>query len=184
MQRLRELVEGVTSRGKFLLSSGRESTLYIDGKSVTLSAEGAYLTAAAILERLGDTGFVAIGGPPLGADPIVGAVAALSHAQGHPVSAFLVRTTAKAHGCMKLVEGPGLQGGERVVVVDDVITTGGAVLTAIECLRSEEAARGWSRPLDIVAVTCLVDRGEGGREAIEALGLRYEPLISIDELRV
>lgn len=145
--------------GDFTLRSGRKSKFYFDSKKTTLRAEGAYLAAAQVLATLAehDVRADAIGGMTLGADPIVCPVAALSHLAGAPLRAFIVRKEAKEHGTARQIEGD-LEPGSRVVVVDDVVTTAGSTLRAIEAV---EAAGH-----EIVAVTCLVDREEGGTEKL------------------
>ena len=145
--------------GDFLLASGKRSSFYFDSKKTTLLPEGAYLTAVEILGLLQDRGIEAdaIGGMTLGADPIVCPVAAISHIWGGHLRAFIVRKEAKEHGTGRRIEG-NLAPRSRVVVVDDVVTTGGSTLRAIEAV--EEAGHM------IVAVICLVDREEGGSEKL------------------
>jgi orotate phosphoribosyltransferase len=145
--------------GDFTLVSGKKSKYYFDSKKTTLMPEGAYLVAAEILKTIRDNNIEAdaIGGLTLGADPIVCPVAALSHLQGAPLSAFIVRKETKEHGTGRKVEG-NLEPGSRVVVVDDVVTTAGSTLKAIE---AAEAAG-----FKIAAVICLVDREEGGSEKL------------------
>ncbi len=141
--------------GDFTLRSGRKSPFYFDSKRTTLSAEGAYLTAVEFLYEIEDRRIeaAAIGGLTLGADPIVCSVAALSHLAGRSLGAFIVRKEAKEHGTGNRIEGP-LPPGSRVIVVDDVVTTGGATLSAVEAV--EQAGHR------VAAIICLVDREEGG----------------------
>jgi orotate phosphoribosyltransferase len=145
--------------GEFTLVSGKKSSFYFDSKRTTLLPEGAYLVAAEVLKTLEEHGVDAdaIGGMTLGADPIVCPVAALSHAEGRPLRAFIVRKETKEHGTARQIEGQ-LEPRSRVVVVDDVVTTGGSTLRAIEAV---EAAGH-----EVVAVVCLVDREEGGTEQL------------------
>lgn len=154
--RLRDLLrEHSLMFGDFTLSSGRKSRYYFDAKKTTLLAEGSYLTARAVIKTLTDHAVTAdaIGGMTIGADPIVCAVAALSFLEGPALRGFLVRKEAKGHGTGRSVEGP-LEAGSRVVVVDDVVTTAGSTLQAIDVVE-----RAGHR---VVAVVCLVDREEGG----------------------
>jgi orotate phosphoribosyltransferase len=158
--RLQELLRSKSLMfGDFVLVSGKRSKFYFDSKKTTLLPEGAFLVAAEILKVLEDQGIEAdaIGGMTLGADPIVCPVAALSHLQGKPLRAFIVRKEAKGHGTGRQIEGL-LEPESRVVVVDDVVTTGGSTLRAIEAV---EAAGH-----KIVAVLALVDREEGGAERL------------------
>jgi orotate phosphoribosyltransferase len=145
--------------GDFTLTSGRKSRYYFDSKKTTLLAEGAYLVAKQVLAILREHGVRAdaIGGMTLGADPIVCPVAALSHLEGTPLRAFIVRKEAKEHGTGRRIEGS-VAPGSRVVVVDDVVTTAGSTLAAIGA--AEEAG------LAVVAVVALVDREEGGTEKL------------------
>ncbi|MDD5506481.1 MAG: orotate phosphoribosyltransferase, partial [Candidatus Omnitrophica bacterium] len=111
-------------KGKFVLSSGKTSNYYLDGRVITLTPEGAYLVAGIILELIKGRDIDAIGGPTLGADPIVGAVAALSHINNVPLKTFIVRKAAKEHGAKRQIEGPALGKEAKVLIVDDVATTG------------------------------------------------------------
>ena len=149
-------------RGNFVLTSGKTSDYYLDARLTTLDAEGAFCAGMAVLEVLKtlEPYPKAIGGLTMGADPIVAVVAALSHQQGGPpVAGFLVRKEPKKHGTQQYIEGWQGTAGDPVVVVDDVCTTGGSTLKAIE--QAEHAG------YRVVAAICLVDREEGGREAIE-----------------
>jgi orotate phosphoribosyltransferase len=149
-------------RGNFVLTSGKTSNYYLDARLTTLDAEGSFCAGMAVLELLKTLSSYpkAIGGLTMGADPIVAVVAALSHQQGGPpVAGFLVRKEPKKHGTQQYIEGWQGKAGDPVVVVDDVCTTGGSTLKAIE-----QAQRAGYH---IVAAICLVDREEGGREAIE-----------------
>ena len=173
-QRLLQLLrERALKRGQFTLSSGQKSDYYIDGKLVTLDGEGALAVAEAILERIGNRKVAAVGGLTMGADPIAGAVAAVSAAKGRPMRAFIVRKEVKGHGTRKPVEGP-LQPGEPVVIVEDVVSTGASALAAIEVMRAMKCP--------IVAVITVVDREMGGREAFAKAGVPYEPIFTKTEL--
>lgn len=167
------LRERAIRRGDFTLASGRKSTYYVDGRLVTLHHEGAWLIANVLLDLLHREGVVAsaIGGLTLGADPIAGAVAAVSHGTQRPLDAFIVRKEAKAHGTGKRVEGS-LRAGDRVVIVDDVITTAGSTLQAIKAVEDLGC--------EVVAVVCVIDRQEGGAEALARY--RFHPLFTIAEL--
>ena len=167
-------------RGDFVLASGRRSSLYIDCRLTTMSPEGQLLIGRLGLSALRDTGWPvdAIGGLTLGADPIAYAIAhasalAAERGDGEMVRAFTVRKEAKQHGTGKLIEGPFVRG-DRVVVVEDVITTGGSALKAVEAVRTAGGT--------VVGVLALVDREEGGREAIEAAGLSVRSLVGASAL--
>ncbi|HVP64185.1 MAG TPA: orotate phosphoribosyltransferase [candidate division Zixibacteria bacterium] len=148
--------------GEFKLSSGGTSDYYIDCRTTTLSAEGARLTGQVFFDEIKRRGWnvQAIGGLTMGADPIVVAVSVISAQQGHPVEGFLVRKSEKQHGTGQRIEGFRQQGA-RVVIVDDVCTTGGSTIQAIEAVRQF----GFT----VVGVMCLVEREEAkGRPAVES----------------
>jgi orotate phosphoribosyltransferase len=166
------LAERAFTFGDFVLSSGRRSDFYFNGKQVTLEGRGLYLVAMLVLERCRALQIDAIGGLTLGADPIAAGVAVLS-GRDRPLRAFIVRKQAKEHGTASLIEGPPLRAGDRVMVVDDVITTGGSLLTAVDALAGQR--------VEIVEALAVVDREEGGREAIEARGLRVHALFRRSE---
>ena len=152
-------------RGRFTLASGRESDLYIDARLTTMSPDGLALIGPLGLAAIHDAGWKAdaVGGLTLGADPVSYAVSyasalSLAAGGGKSLRAFTVRKEAKTHGTGQLIEGP-FRSGDRVVVVEDVITTGGSALKAVQAVR---AAGG-----EVLGVLALVDREEGGRERIE-----------------
>ncbi len=157
----------------FKLVSGRMSNYYFNCKAVTLHPEGMHLIGNIIFEMIKDSEAKGIGGLTLGADPIADAVAYTSFLKGQPVEAFVVRKSAKSHGTMQWIEG-NITGGDRVVIVDDVITTGKSTIEAIN--KAKEAG------LHVVKVIALVDRQEGGRENIEALGHKVEAVVTREEV--
>ena len=163
------LAERSARRGHFTLASGRQSTLYIDARLTTMSPDGLALIGPLALGAIDAAGWKihAVGGLTLGADPVSYAIAYASALAGTPVRAFTVRKEAKAHGTGRLIEGP-FRAGDRVAVIEDVITTGGSALKAIAAVR---AAGG-----EVAGVLALVDREEGGREAIEREGLAVRAL--------
>ena len=158
------LAERSARRGQFTLASGRQSTLYIDARLTTMSPDGLALIGPLALAALRDVDWRvhAVGGLTLGADPISYAIAYASAETNSPLRAFTVRKEAKAHGTGRLIEGP-FQAGDRVAVIEDVITTGGSALRAVEAIR---AAGG-----TVAGVLALVDREEGGRDARVSAGL-------------
>jgi len=163
--------------GTFTLASGRTSHYYVDGRKVTLSAEGAALVAEGVLAMLADLpGVAAVGGLTLGADPIVGATLALAGARGRPgLLGFLVRKEAKGHGTGKLVEGP-VPPGAEVVIVDDVATTGGSSLQAVDAVEAIGCK--------VRRVIVVLDRLEGAAAAFAARGLDFRSLVTIRDLGV
>jgi len=156
-----------------VLTSGRTSTYYIDAKMTTLDPKGANLVARLILDVLKPFDIDAVGGFTLGADPIVSAVAALSAGTERPLPAFIVRKEPKKHGERKMIEGP-FQPGWRVVVIDDVVTTGGSTLKACQAVEEEGGK--------VVLTLAIVDRLEGGRENLEAKGYKFISLLTRDDL--
>ena len=154
--------------GRVTLSSGKEADYYVDLRRVTLDGEASPLVGRVMLDLVADLDFDAVGGLTLGADPVSYAIAYASALAGRPVRAFTVRKEAKQHGTGRLIEGP-YREGDRVVVVEDVITTGGSALRAAEAIRSAGGR--------IVGVLAVVDREEGGREAIEAAGYPVVALV-------
>jgi len=174
-ERLKEiLVRNSILRGKFKLASGRESDYYIDARLTTLDPEGVSLVAGIFLEEiLKDPGINAVGGPTMGADPIVGALIAESHRIGRPLNGFLVRKREKEHGTGKVVEG-GLKSGDVTAVVEDVVTTGGSVLTAIDAVKSIGA--------EVRKTLVIVDREEGGDEVFREMGIELYSIFKISEL--
>jgi orotate phosphoribosyltransferase len=172
--RLLELLRTLSfERRKVTLASGKESDFYVDCKRTALTAEGHVLIGRLLFDRVRRARPLVrgVGGLTLGADPIASAVALTSFLEGEPVDAFIVRKEPKGHGTGQWIEGrKTIPDGSRVAVIEDVVTTGGSALKAIERCRSEN--------LEVVACYALVDRLEGGREAIEASGVPIESLFT------
>ena len=172
---VRLLAQRSVRRGRFTLASGRESTHYVDARLTTMSPEGLAvigpLALAAIRERRWAVD--AVGGLTLGADPIAYATALASVASPPLVRAFTVRKEAKQHGTGRLIEGP-MREGDRVVVIEDVITTGGSALRAAEAVQRGGAV--------ISGILALVDREEGGRAVLEGQGFAVICLATLSEL--
>jgi orotate phosphoribosyltransferase len=161
-------------RGQFTLASGKQSTLYIDARLTTMSPEGLLLIGALGLATIRESWSVdSIGGLTLGADPISYAISYASAQSDRPIRAFTVRKEAKTHGTGKLIEGP-FNAGDRTVVIEDVITTGSSALKAITAIQQAGGT--------VAGVLALVDREEGGRAAIEAVGVPVISLVTAAEL--
>lgn len=160
-------------KGRFVLSSGRVSNYYLDGRIITLSAEGAYLVASIILEMIKGKKIDAIGGPTLGADPIVGAIACLSNINNKPIKTFIVRKSTKEHGMQRQIEGPALKKKGRVVLVDDVVTTGKALIEAKAALDKIG--------VQVEKAVVIVDRQEGAKENLAKTGLKLESIFKIKD---
>ena len=165
----RLLAERSARRGRFTLASGRESEFYVDARLTAMSPDGLALIGPLALTAIEDARWQpdSIGGLTLGADPISYAISYASATTPHPLRAFTVRKEAKAHGTGKLIEGP-FREGDRVVVIEDVITTGGSALKAAAAIRGAGGV--------ILGILALVDREEGGREALEAAGYAVRAL--------
>ena len=161
------------------LASGKTSTIYFNMKPTMLDPEGAHLIGTLILEKLKGEKVDLIGGLEMGAVPIAAAVAAVSFAAGWPLPAFFVRKQAKEHGTKSLIEGlkkGDTLKGKRVVILEDVTTTGGSALKAIEAVRAEGA--------HVVCVITVVDRQEGAAEAFAAAGVPFSGLVGASEVKV
>jgi orotate phosphoribosyltransferase len=162
-------------RGKFTLSSGRESDLYIDARLTTMSPEGLKMIGTLALEALHEVSWMpdAVGGLTLGADPVSYSIAFASAASAHPIRAFTVRKEPKGHGTQSLIEGP-FMAGDRVVVIEDVITSGGSALRAADAISN---AGG-----NVLGALAVVDREEGGRTALAARGMELLALVTAQEI--
>ncbi|UCD83911.1 MAG: orotate phosphoribosyltransferase [Deltaproteobacteria bacterium] len=173
-KRLLEILrEKSFERREVTLSAGGKSDFYIDGKQTTLDAEGAYLVGRLIYEIIKEssTAIEAVGGLTLGADPMVTAVALISHQEGNPIPAFIVRKEPKKHGTSAWIEGSkNLKRGVKVAILEDVVTTGGSTLRAI--------ARAEEEGLKVVKVIALVDREEGGAENLKRSGYQLEAVFN------
>ena len=161
--------------GTFTLASGKQASFYLDCRKLTLHPQGANQIAAGMLELLGDAQPNAIGGMAIGADPISAATITLAGQRGDDLLGFIVRKEAKTHGTGRQVEGP-VAPGMSAVIVEDVVTSGGSALKAVE------AAREFGLKVD--KVLAVVDRLEGGRQAMEAAGLELQTLLTIRDLGI
>ncbi|MBN2466727.1 MAG: orotate phosphoribosyltransferase [Deltaproteobacteria bacterium] len=160
--------------GEFILASGKKSKFYVDCRKVTSLAKAKYLMSRIIYEKIAELQVDAIGGPEVGAIPIADAVSYASYLEGDEVKSFWIRKQAKGHGLKKWIEGD-VTNGDRVVIVDDVITTGKSTIEALR--RAREAG------LVVVKVIALVDREEeNGKQNLEAEGVSVEALFTVSDL--
>ncbi len=175
-QRLaRILLERSYREGEFTLASGRRSDYYFDCRITALHPEGSWLIGNLFNELLKDVDVVGVAGMTLGADPLISATTVLSWERGRPLAGLIVRKEAKGHGTGQYVEGlANFRPGDRVAMLEDVVTTGGSLLRA--CERVRDAG------LDVAAVCAVLDREEGGREAIEAAGYELRALFTRPQL--
>lgn len=169
--------EKALKRGTFTLASGRTASFYLDAKQVVLDARGSMLVGRAILEKLRAHGRLpdAVGGMSIGADPITGAVVTMAGVEGLAIKGFMVRKEPKDHGTKKFIEGP-VAPGQRVVIVEDVTTTGGSSLVAID--RAQEFG------LVVERVITVIDRLAGAHAAFAARGIPLESLVTIRDLGI
>ena len=180
MNMLKELTELILEKSLkvadepiFELASGKRSNLYIDCRKTTKNARGAYLIGNIIYDKISKLDVDAIGGLTMGADPVADAVAYTSAIKGKLINSFSVRKKAKEHGLKRVIEGD-VKNGDRVVIVDDVATTGQSTIEAIENARAEG--------LHVVKVIILVDRQEGGRENILKHNVEFESVLTKQDL--
>jgi orotate phosphoribosyltransferase len=173
-QRLIELIKrDAVQFGDFTLASGKKSSFYIDCRRVTLSSFGAALVGAGMLDLLREVPFDSVGGLTLGADPIVASILAIAGQAGRELRGFIVRKEAKQHGAGKLIEGP-IASGDRVVIVEDVTTTGGSCDLAIAAARNAGAT--------VVHVVTVLDRLAGARERFLDAGIAFSALVTLTDL--
>ncbi|MCI5142037.1 MAG: orotate phosphoribosyltransferase [Candidatus Electrothrix sp. ATG1] len=177
-KRLKELLlEKSYRQGSFTLTSGKTSDFYIDGKQTTLDAEGGYLCGRLLFALIKNAPeqISSVGGMTLGADPLVTAVSVVSHLDGNPIPAFIVRKEAKGHGTGNYIEGKkNLEPGSYVALVEDVVTTGGTLIKVIERVENEGFKVG--------LVVTVVDREEGGAEVLEKAGYPLKAIFTRTEL--
>jgi len=169
------LLDRSVRRGDFVLASGARSSYYIDARLTTMSAQGLVLIGGLGLKTIRDAGWepAAVGGLTMGADPVAYAIAAASASGAGVIEAFSVRKTAKDHGTGRRIEG-NFRSGDAVVVVEDVITSGGSARQAIEAIQAEGG--------EILGILAVVDREEGGRQSLEQAGYQVRTLITAGEL--
>lgn len=161
--------------GDFTLASGKKAKYYLDGKQITLHSQGLRLVSEGLLKLMDGVDAQAVGGMSIGADPIVGGMLAIAGGQGRDLAGFLVRKEPKGHGTQKYIEGP-VTPGMKVVIVEDVVTTGGSSILAAD--RAKEFG------LDVVLVLAIIDRMEGGRENFAKHGLKFESLLKITDFGI
>ncbi len=161
--------------GDFTLTSGKKSDYYFDCKQTALNAEGGYLIGRIFVEMLKDYDVDGVGGMTLGADPLVTGVTVVSHLEGMPLPGFIIRKKSKGHGTNQYLEGlANFSEGDRVVLLEDVCTTGGTLVTA--------AGRVRDAGLEIAGVLAVLDREEGGREKLAEAGMELNAIFTRREL--
>ena len=180
-QKRNRLIEIISNRSlqtgeEITLASGRKSNFYFNMKPTMMNAEGAHLIAALVLDNIADLEADLIGGLEMGAVPLAASVAAVSHAQDRALNSFFVRKAAKDHGTQSLIEGLAkgeTMAGKRVIIIEDVTTTGGSSIKAAATLRAAGA--------EILRVVTIVDREEGAFDAFAKEGLELSPILSVSD---
>jgi orotate phosphoribosyltransferase len=160
-------------RGDFILASGQRSSYYVDCRMSTLDGRGSYLIGQLLYEQLKDLHIDAVGGMTLGADPIISSILYRSAEEGRPLQGFIVRKEAKGHGAGRQIEGH-LEPWMRIALVEDVVTTGGSTLKAIEAIRKSYPT------VQIVQILSIIDRNAGGKEAFTRLQIPYQALYPVE----
>jgi orotate phosphoribosyltransferase len=174
---LKILKELSYEEGDFTLASGKKSNFYIDCKETTLNPEGMYLVGTLMYQLVLEVpGAEAVGGVSVGGDPLVCSTVLIARALGEPLPGFFIRKEPKGHGTNLWLEGgKNLQKGMKVVILEDVVTTGGSSLKAIEITEREG--------FKVIGVVALLDRLDGGKEAIEAKGFAFKSIATLNDLR-
>lgn len=160
---------------KVKLSCGKISNYYFDLRKVTLSSEGSFLVSELFLDFIKKKGFSCVGGPTIGADPVVSGVVLLGYLKDIPLKAFIVRKVAKTHGLMRQIEGPGVSRKDKVLLVDDVATTGSSLLETAEVLRK--------KGIKVNFAMVILDRQEGARKNLKKAKIKLYSLFKADDFR-
>ena len=169
------LVERSYMEGDFTLASGKKSDYYFDCRQTSLHPEGAWLIGCLFNDMLVDLDVRAVGGMTMGADPLISATSVVSHLKGRPLGGLIVRKAVKDHGTSRYIEGLANVGrGDKVAMLEDVVSTGGSVLQA--CERIRDAGLG------VAVICCVLDRGEGGREKLLEAGYQVRAIFTRPEL--
>jgi orotate phosphoribosyltransferase len=169
------LFERSYMEGDFTLASGRKSDYYFDCRQTSLHPEGAWLIGSLFTEMLSDLDIAAVGGMTMGADPLISATSVASHLKGKPLAGLIVRKAVKDHGTGRYIEGlANVKAGDKVAMLEDVVSTGGSVLQACDRVRDGG--------LHIAVICCVLDRGEGGREKLIEAGYQVRAIFTRPEL--
>jgi len=173
---LKELMrERALKFGDFTLASGRKASYYLDGKQLTLHARGLQLISEGLLDLIDVDNVDAVGGMSIGADPIAAGVLCAAAARGQELLGYLVRKESKGHGTDKYVEGP-VQPGMKVAIVEDVVTTGGSSILAVERMQAYGC--------EVTQVLTIIDRMEGGEKNFADIGLKLQSLLTIEDFGI
>ncbi len=177
LNRLIEIAEksGAFKTGNFLLSSGKISNIYFDGRIISLIPESLEIISNQILDKILSEKANVLAGPTLGADPIIGGTLVKAKEKEIPLRGAIVRKAAKEHGTGNQVEGI-IRARDKAIIVDDTCTTGGSLLMAAKAVEKQGCS--------IAGIICVVDRGEGGRQEIEKAGYKFNSLLKVKNLKL
>jgi len=179
MKRLHKLLNLIKKKAffkkKVKLSSGRISNYYIDARLITLDSEGLWLITKTIFSFIKKNKITCVGGPTLGADPIIGALLLYSKMRGYKLKGFIVRKERKSHGMKRLIEGEFPDKKDKVLIIDDVVTTGNSLLKVIEILKR--------KGIKIFGCCCIVDRQEGAQELLEKKKIPLFSIFTLSDLK-
>ncbi|MCM8791579.1 MAG: orotate phosphoribosyltransferase [Candidatus Omnitrophica bacterium] len=160
---------------KVRLSSGRISNYYFDLRRITLSSEGSYLIAELVLDFIRKRKFSTIGGPTLGADPILGAILLLSYFKDLSLKAFIVRKSIKLHGLMRQIEGPILTRNDKILLIDDVATSGSSLVESAKVLRDKN--------IKVDSAFVILDRQEGAEKNLKRIGIKLYSIFKVKDFK-
>ncbi|MBI2670353.1 MAG: orotate phosphoribosyltransferase [Candidatus Yanofskybacteria bacterium] len=173
-RKLVKLLKRSLIKGDFVLTSGKVSNYYLNGRNVTLHPEGAFLSSHLFFEVIKKNKITAVGGPTLGADPLVGAIAYIAYAKKYRLKTFIVRKAPKSHADKKQIEGPKLNKKDIVLIIDDTATTGKSLIDSAKILRN--------LGLRVAKALVLVDREEGARENLNKIGIELKSIFTLRDL--
>ncbi len=171
---LKKLLKKTLVKGDFILTSGKRSKYYLNGRNVTLSPKGAHCSAQLIFKIIKKENATAVGGPTIGADPLVGALAYLANARKYKLKTFIIRKARKEHADKKLIEGPKLSRKDRIIIIDDTATTGKSLIESAQIIRNH----GFRTNKAVV----ILDRKEGAQQNLEKIGIELRSLFTIEDL--
>ena|SRR3989344_316964 len=171
---LKKLLKESLIKGDFVLTSGKKSKFYLNGRNVTLTPEGVYCSAQLIFKIIKREKATAIGGPTIGADPILGAIAFLAYVKKYPLKTFIIRKTTKKHADKKQIEGPVLNKKDKIIIIDDTATTGQSLVKSVKVLRDY----GFKVKNTLV----LVDREEGAKENLNKIDIKLSSIFKLKNL--
>lgn len=171
---LKKLLKQSLKKGKFILTSGKNSNYYLNGRNVTLAPEGAYGSANLIFKIIKKNKITAIGGLTVGADPLAGAIAYLAHIKKYPLKTFILRKEPKSHADKKQIEGPELDKKDVILIIDDIATTGKSLIESARTLRT--------LGFKVTKALVLVDREEGAKENLNKIGIELKSVFTLRDL--